>query len=159
MGLSKPHTRLTPAIYEAVAQRRLGQDTMVWETPALCLTAEAFLFTIALSGGNSQAARLMAAILALTVSLLAIQLMAKHRHLSTVDALLLEKLEEGEELTEAIGVAPHTKQDQLAGVVGVTPHWSIVLSSFRIWICGMVLFGAASIAVIAITATDPGLLK
>jgi hypothetical protein len=47
-------SRLTRQLfaYEMLAERRNQQDFMLWQAPALALTAQAFLLTIAL-GGNA----------------------------------------------------------------------------------------------------------
>ena len=47
-------SRLTRQLfaYEMLAERRNQQDSMLWQAPALALTAQAFLLTIAL-GGNA----------------------------------------------------------------------------------------------------------
>ena len=68
--------------YQVLADRRLAQDTLLWQTPVSALTAQAFLFSSALSPSCSRVARLVAMVLALVTSLLSMQLMAKHRYLS-----------------------------------------------------------------------------
>lgn len=66
-------------VYELLMLRQLEQNAMVWQTPALALTAEAFLLTIALGGESSRFARLLSSALSVVVAVLAMQLMAKHR--------------------------------------------------------------------------------
>lgn len=39
--------------YAALAERRLQWDSLLWQVPVLSLTAQAFLFTIALSPGGT----------------------------------------------------------------------------------------------------------
>jgi hypothetical protein len=62
--------------YEMLAARRNQQDSMLWQAPALALTAQAFLLTIAL-GGNAASvfARALAAGLGLVVACMSMQLM------------------------------------------------------------------------------------
>lgn len=62
------------ALYEVVAQRRLHWDELVWQVPILGLTAQAFLFTVALSAGNSQFARATASALAWLAAVLSMAL-------------------------------------------------------------------------------------
>jgi len=147
-----PASDLTAAIYESISARQINQDAMLWQTPALGLTAQAFLFTIALSGGNSQAARLMAASLALLVSLLTMQLMARHRQLAGIDANVLEEFEAGQALTQARGAAPHQR------LVPTSRWWILRLRSTTLWIYGLGLFGLAAATVIVLTAVSPGTL-
>lgn len=160
MSASTPATdRLTPAIYQAIASRYVAHDTMLWQAPALSLTAEAFLFTIALSAGNSQAARLLASSLALLVSVLSVQLMLKHRHHTLIDARLLEKLEFGEELTLILGTAPHVSRRALESATGTRGNLLTRWPSHKIWAGGLALFGLAALAVIVMTAAAPSMLN
>ena len=96
-------SRLTRQLfaYEMLAERRNQQDSMLWQAPALALTAQAFLLTIAL-GGNAVSvfARALAAGLGLVVACMSMQLMAKHRHLTELDNAWLAAME------QEIGLAP-----------------------------------------------------
>jgi hypothetical protein len=168
----EPSSRLTPAIYEALVQRSLARDTMMWQAPVLSLTAQAFLFTIALGAGTSPAARYLAAILAIVVSGMSIQLMCKHRYYRNLDDLLRRKLEENEELKWAIDVLPHARREELQGAaerLGGNPlarrglaGWEarlIAISSSTVWLIGLALFGAAAVAVVFLTAISPTTLS
>ena len=84
---------ISMAQYEVLAARRQAFDGMLWQTPVLSLTAQAFLFTIALGSGNSPAARAISATLALIAALASLQLMAKHRAHEVEDSELLENFE------------------------------------------------------------------
>ena len=53
---------LTREAYMVVAARRTQFDQLVWQVPVLSLTAQAFLFSIALAGDASRAARVVARI-------------------------------------------------------------------------------------------------
>jgi hypothetical protein len=165
-------SRLTPAIYEALVQRRLARDTMMWQAPVLSLTAQAFLFTIALGAGTSPAARYMAATLAIVVSAMSIQLMCKHRYHRELDEVFLRELEKNEELAYAIGVVPHAGRRDLQAAserLGGDPlprrglrRWEariIPVSSATVWLSGLALFGAAAVAVLFLTALSSGTLK
>lgn len=66
-------------LYQVLESRRQSHDSMMWQVPALGLTAQAFLFTVALDAGSSRMARLIASALALSVALMSIQLMDKQR--------------------------------------------------------------------------------
>ena len=83
----------TDAIYSSVAARRAGFDAMAWQVPIISLTAQAFLFTIALAPDSSFIARMMSAVLALNVTVLSLILHAKHRQADNADSEWLEKLE------------------------------------------------------------------
>ena len=60
--------------YRIVATRRGIYDTLLWQTPVLSLTAQAFLFSISLGSDASQWERRTAAVLALIASIASIQL-------------------------------------------------------------------------------------
>ncbi len=66
-------------VWQTVASRRASIDAMRWQTPALGMTAQAFLLTLALAPDSSRLARLLASALSLILALMVMQLMAKHR--------------------------------------------------------------------------------
>lgn len=45
--------------YQIISNRRISQDELMWQVPALSFTAQAFLFTIALGSGISMKSRLI----------------------------------------------------------------------------------------------------
>ena len=156
--VSTPPTDLAPEIYEALAARQRDQDALLWQTPALSLTAQAFLFTIALSYGNTQTARLMASALALLVSFLSIQLMAKHRYIAAVRAELLVRVEKDQPLIAIIGVAPHDELPALGAAVNSHAGRFVGLMSSLVWMYGLAVFGLATQTVMVITAFWPATL-
>jgi hypothetical protein len=83
-------------VYQVVAARRLQWDNLVWQVPALSLTAQAFLFTIAIGGTSSRPARIIASLLALVITLLCTTLMARHRQSEIHDAHWLADFETNE---------------------------------------------------------------
>lgn len=84
--------RIAPEQYEIVAQRQLSHDNLLWQTPVLSLTAQAFLFTIAFSDLPATG-RLPASLLIMLVSGASLQLMAKHRAYEIYSSKLLEDYE------------------------------------------------------------------
>jgi hypothetical protein len=64
--------------YAAVAARRTQFDQLVWQVPVLSLTAQAFLFSIALSPDGTRTIRIIASLLSLVMSFLSLHLMVKH---------------------------------------------------------------------------------
>lgn len=80
--------------YAALSARRYGYDAMLWQTPALAVTAQAFLLTIALGKDSSPTARLISSALSLILSLMSVQLMAKHRQNESLDSFMLERFED-----------------------------------------------------------------
>ena len=117
------------SIYQSLAARRLGYDTLMWQVPALSLTAQAFLFTIALSAGNRTEARLTAATLSFIVAVISLQLMSKHRFHEELDARLAEKLERELGLDSALGFLPHAPPKARAKIVNVKSNLFVQRSS------------------------------
>ena len=145
--------------YQTLAVRRTGYDAMLWQTPALGLTAQAFLLTLALSSSSTSLARLIAALLSLVLSLMTLQLMAKHRLHETLDSLLLERFEERLGLTAWLGVRPHglssrRLHDGDAGKNPATmrPRWFWSRSSYLLWQLGLASFGVASLVIIILVS-------
>src|SRR5687767_14875501 len=66
---------------------------MMWQTPVISLTAQAFLFTIALGPGSSLTSRLIAAFLAAIAAFASVILMRKHRALEEYCSRQLEQFE------------------------------------------------------------------
>jgi hypothetical protein len=147
-------SRLTRQLfaYEMLAERRNQQDSMLWQAPALALTAQAFLLTIAL-GGNAVSvfARALAAGLGLVVACMSMQLMAKHRHLTELDNAWLAAME------QEIGLAPIAARDMGPGV---GPRRSLArrARSYVVWEAGLALFALTNMAILLITLIRPGLL-
>ncbi len=73
-------------LYEVVAARRLQWDALLWQVPALSLTAQAFLLTIVLGPNSSRFARIVSAVLSLAAALMSMQLMASDRRAEVTDA-------------------------------------------------------------------------
>ena len=71
------------SIHQTLASRRASYDTMMWQAPMLSLTAQAFLFTIALGPGSSRVARVLASLLSF------ISAVGERTRAATVDDLVL----------------------------------------------------------------------
>ncbi|MEO7002121.1 MAG: hypothetical protein ABI068_09870 [Ktedonobacterales bacterium] len=150
-NLSSTDSTLQAALYQVVATRRLGYDTLIWQVPALGLTAQAFLFTTALTSPINNPARLIAAALALVIALISMQLMSKHRYHEEIDARLLEKLEKNLKLADVLGCPPHAKPTIRAATLGartIKSNFIIRRSSYRLWMCGLGLFAFAALGII-----------
>ena len=139
------------AVYQSLAARRLGYDTLMWQVPVLSLTAQAFLLTIALGSTSSPAARLTAAILSFVVAIISLQLMAKHRHNEEIDSRLAEKLERELHLDAVIGFIPHTPLRVREEVVSLKANIFVKRSSYKIWRFGLLLFAIAALGIVAVT--------
>jgi ADP-ribose pyrophosphatase YjhB (NUDIX family) len=70
-----------------------GAQSLMWQTPGLALTAQAFLMTLALAPGSSNLARAFASGLNIMMAALCFQLMQKHRAMELSDRKALENIE------------------------------------------------------------------
>ncbi len=145
-------TQESAMVWQAIAARRVAYDTMMWQTPALGLTAQAFLLTLALGGQTSPLARAGAALVSLVLAMMCLQLMAKHRFHERIDASVLEGIERRLGFDAAVGVQPHTPKRMLSDL---TPSplqrvAGIGFSSFRLWMAGQAVFLLIAVATFVI---------
>ncbi len=145
------------AIYQTVESRRQTYDTLMWQVPVISLTAQAFLFTIAL-GSTSIVARLISAILAFVTSIISIQLMSKHRLHEFIDNKLLEKLDTRLGLDTLFEFPFHARPSDRAKSLGIKTPWLTRRSSYDLWRGGLALFALASVVVIIVSLISPHLL-
>lgn len=154
---------MNDGLYQAVVSRRLQFDNLVWQVPLLSLTAQAFLFTIALSGDSSRTARAISAGLWLVVTFLSITLMARHRQAEISDAHWLRDDEElvldVDEDWRTHGEVWRNKRD----VQGLDAGWIgravPLLPGFKTWVVGLALFGVAALVVLVLAVVAPDVLE
>src|SRR5205807_717505 len=85
---------------QAAQARRSSLDQMMWQVPALSLTAQSFLLTIALGHDTRWIARVMTALLGMIAAGAAIQLLLKHRYHELLYSHWLEKFEAAHDLPQ-----------------------------------------------------------
>ena len=137
-------------LYQVVAQRRLQFDNLVWQVPVVSLTGQAFLFTIALSAGNSQLARAISSALALIAALLSMQIMARHRQAEITDAHWLRDYELANYRVVVHGPAWSEARDS----VPVGRPFSL-FKGFKAWMLGFGLFATAAAAILVVSLVAP----
>lgn len=138
-------------MYDIVSARRIHHDAHVWQVPVLSLTAQAFLFTISLAHDSSIAARIMSASLSVSISVMSIHLMVRHRAFERTDALWIEAFEaqHGLDAQTAIRASP---------VGPRTFRFLVRWTAFDVWVWGLALFGLAALLVITFAALKPEIL-
>jgi hypothetical protein len=142
-----------PLLYQVVSARRLQWDNLLWQVPVISLTGQAFLSTIALSGGNTRLARVIASILALVAALLSMQLMSRQRQAEITDAQWLRAYEEANFTTAFTGQPWQNQRDKTT--VGL---FFSRLPGYSTWMAGFGVFAAAAIAVFLVALLSPGAL-
>jgi len=80
-------------IYETLVTREAEQDSMMWQVPALALTGQAFLLTIAFDPAFSFYARIITSALGVLLAFASLQVMAKHHYLAEVDRARMSEIE------------------------------------------------------------------
>jgi hypothetical protein len=153
---SEPTESAKIAAYAAVAARRTAWDTLLWQVPVLSLTAQAFLFTIALGGADAWG-RMIAAFLSLDISVISIMLMGRHRQAELHDAHWLEAFEEQHLHLGALGAhgtAFRANRDMEGLDAGRIGDLVPLRPMFGYWVMGLALFGLAAIAVVVRTAVQ-----
>ena len=110
--------------YQIIAARRQSYDNMMWQTPLISLTGQAFIFAIALGSGGANA-REIASILALLIAFSSAHLLSKHRSFEVYYSQLLQDVEAARGIPQI-----HEKPTVGGGLVGI--------SAYKIWV---VLFG------------------
>jgi hypothetical protein len=160
--LGKVDPNVLASIYQSLTTRRVGYEALMWQVPALSLTAQAFLFTIALSADSRPEARLTAATLSFIVAVLSLHLLAKHRFHEELDAKLVEKLERDLALDSTLGFVPHAPPRVRAKAVDMRSNWFLRRSSYHIWFFGLTLFALAALvtaAVAVVSLISPGFVS
>lgn len=137
--------------YELLFLRSMEKDALVWQTPALAVTAQAFLLTIGLDPDTARFARGIVSTLGVVVAYMTCQLMAKHRYLRRLDEWKLRELEGRLGLP---GLATHAYGDPADEYAG--PTLLTRSKSYVTWQTGLVLIGLAHLLVLTLTIVWPG---
>lgn len=156
-------------IWEVIAARRVSYHSAVWQTPALSLTAQAFLLTIALGADTAALSRILAAGVALLAAVVTMQLLVRHRKMELLDWLTLEQLERDLGFDRMIGVLPHARLEQryhetsqaraakvLRPITRWAPGWFWNGLSLHAWALAQLAFVLVSAAVIVIALAGAG---
>ncbi|MFI7667073.1 hypothetical protein [Nocardia sp. NPDC049526] len=146
-------------VYQTVADRRLQYENLLWQVPTLSLTAQAFLFSIAMGAANDAIARIASSLLALIVSIISIMLMASHRLSERKDARWLERFEQlqiGAGAWGAHGTVFETQQDGVDLEVGWLDKLIPMRQMFTVWVVGLACFGLTAIFMIIRTLVGAG---
>jgi hypothetical protein len=149
--------------YAIVAARRMQFDQLVWQVPVLSLTAQAFLFSIALSPDTTRTARVIACLLSFLTTALSMHLMVKHRQAEIGDSEWLEAYER--QLKPPLpgmswpmhGGAWASYRRRTDPKIG-WPGFARRIPGFHVWIWGLALFGVAAIFVLLLALFWPELL-
>ncbi|MGJ5832818.1 hypothetical protein [Streptomyces ossamyceticus] len=150
---SEPQTSADAVVYQVVAARRMQWDALLWQVPALSLTAQAFLFTIALGSDSSRYARVIASALAIVMSVLSLHLMARHRQAEVTDAHWLADYEQRHFGNPVHGPVWAQRRNQTPA-----PRLLTRYRAFPVWMTGLSVFGIAALTTLALALFAPNVL-
>ncbi|MGP3924768.1 hypothetical protein [Streptomyces sp. 8N616] len=153
-GSGLPTSADDTVVYQAVAARRMQWDALLWQVPALSLTAQAFLFTIALGPESSRYARVIASALAIVMSVLSLHLMARHRQAEITDAHWLADYERRRFGDPVHGPMWAQRRNQTP-----TARWLTRYRGFSVWMTGLSAFGIAALTTLALALFAPDVLS
>jgi colanic acid biosynthesis protein WcaH len=122
--------------YDALNNRRNSFNQLLWQAPALSLTAQAFLFATAFSKDTSPDHQLSAAILGFATALASVLLLIKHR------------VGEKDAAVQADAMERQARASPLNAQPSFQVPWYIRQQSVRVWGLLLAAFGATSLAVI-----------
>lgn len=117
LGIARP---VSESQYQVLNSRRDTFNNLLWQSPVVSLTAQAFLFAIILAKDTAAEGRFVACVLSIVVSLSSLHLMAKHRFMEQEHAKLLHMYEVDRGLYPANGKIQ-------------APHFSLKASSYKLW--------------------------
>jgi hypothetical protein len=145
-------------LYDVVAARRLQWDALLWQVPALSLTGQAFLLTIALGPSTSRLARIISSVVSLIASIMSMQLMTSDRQAEVADAHWLYDYEM-EKFGEAVsGPAFRDRRKATDPDVAFPVKPFLHVRSFTVWMLGLSSFGVVGLLVFVVTIVRPSLL-
>jgi ADP-ribose pyrophosphatase YjhB (NUDIX family) len=132
--------------YEALNDRYISHNELMWQTPVLAMTAMAFLLTIALGQGNDYR-RALAAALSAMIAIVSAQLMAKHSASQIKDAEELLKIE----LRRGMPLL-HDRPAGSRATFSLRPKglqaWFACRQSRQWWFNALLLLGAVSVCIV-----------
>ncbi len=136
--------------YNIVAARRESLNTLLWHTPVLSLTAQAFLFIIALGPETSQIARIVSAALAFIAAIASIQLFTRHRSFEKISAQWLSKFEVSERNKTYDPINLRINHSEGKGFLSRIFSWS----SFHVWYVTLAMFAVAALWIITVVSLN-----
>jgi len=148
---------MTDPVYAAVAARRLQWDGLLWQVPALSMTAQAFLMTIALGSDTSQTARILTSLLSMVAAFATLHLFASNRRSEVADAHLLEDHEKA--TNPEIVVHGETYRDRRnTEPMGAYSAVLVKVRAYTVWMAALTTFALASVVTLGFAMLCPGAL-
>jgi hypothetical protein len=141
--------------YQMIMQRGVQTNGLLWQTPSLALTAQAFLLTISLGDDTYRPVRIVVSVLGLVIGVMSMQLMAKHHYFYELDQAELRRIETRLQLPPIA----HRSQQMTDHREDVWALPFVRVTSYIVWQSGIFLIALTNAVVLALVLTTPGLLN
>lgn len=155
---NRNYQQILSDIYKGLNEMRTSHNNLIWQTPALSLTAQAFLLTISLGPSESQVSRTIASIISIMISILSVQLIERHSYFETSYSKIIEQLEKehnyklhfkGKELL------PHARIDTFPYEFLAKKNCFSRFKSTQVWMALLLSFTVISSFIIILTWCFP----
>ena len=135
--------------YQTVSARRLQYESLMWQVPALSLSAQAFLLSIALGSSTADIPRQISSALACLVAVISMHLLAKHRYLEELEAKTLHNLEHKLNMLHVHSTIEHRlEQGYFEEDKPNKMNWFVKYSGYRMWMRTLGVFAIAALAIV-----------
>ena len=141
--------------YQMIMQRGVQTNGLLWQTPSLALTAQAFLLTVSLAGDTFRPIRVVVSVLGLVIGIMSMQLMAKHHYFYELDQAELRRIESRLQLPPIA----HRSQQIVDHAKDVWALPFVKVTSYVVWQSGIFLIALTNAVVLILVLTTPGLLN
>ena len=131
--------------------------TLLWQVPALSLTAQSFLLTIALMKESSNWARIVACSLSMLIALASVALMHNQRGRAINHAELLRRLSEKLRLNDLLE-GNMELDDAVPKKTNAQSVWAVDHLIYHGWKWCMILFAVADVLIVVVDRVRPSLL-
>ncbi|MGR7023391.1 hypothetical protein [Geodermatophilus sp. URMC 62] len=128
--------------YERLMARSIQTNSMQWQAPSLALAAQAFLLTIALRDQARPTATTTVCFVGVLMTLMAWQLMARHRYFFHLDQADMENLEDALDLLRI-----SDRDRQMARLSRVQPPWLGRAWAYDVWKAGFFLIALVDVGI------------
>lgn len=150
-------------VYQALVSRRLQWDSLIWQVPILSFTAQAFLFTIALSPNSSEFARIVSASISMLIAGLSLTLMKSHRRAEISDSEWLLEMEESDpelpKLYRIHGLNIRERRQLASTGADDRDWWVPKVRGYITWVFGLGVFFLAGAAIVVLSVCAPGIFR
>jgi hypothetical protein len=131
--------------YDIILNEYNHTNNLLWQSPLISFTGQAFLFSISLGANISFLSRIISSSLGIVLSISSIQLFRKHRRIVITRSQQLEKIEHLYTFPEIIH-----KKNNFENCFGIEK-----ISSYKFWLVTLIFFALMNVLVLSILFFNP----